>query len=400
MEITKDNVEGRIYDYLDDFSHYDTEDSDGYTYDEFIDMVADEYNPRVGVPFRSVFHVAVGTDSDGYTVPEFLVLAKNEDSSMETAVEFYESHYWDHKPEDYETEDEYWDVRPEFSVLQIIKTWSINEWIDEFAPDAKNKEEDEGTMDENKEKLHEARVATKMKAIQLLRKTARDQVEFTATHWPDDRDMIRVARQDAKKLNEAADLIKDNNFEAAYNKLEQLDTAVREEVPIEVFNFLKRATKSVAMSEQKEKDIKAGQIESLECDGKCKDGTVTPVGHTEATCEKEETVKEQKIDDTKLKGIEKDLSGIENKQKNAKRLSVESKEEKFETGVMEIKKLKEILSKIKNKIESDYEKNPTKNGAAFSGKIAVCNKHIARLNAISEYLDLMSAELAYGTKKE
>lgn len=251
--------------------------------------------------------------------------------------------------------------------------------------------------------INEARVVTKRRAIQLLRKAAKNQVEFAATHWPDDRDMIQLSKTDAKKLNDAADLISGGNFNDAYSKLERLDTAVREEVPIEVFNFLERNTKSDGFQESKIKEqkekIEAGQISSMECDNKCQDGEVSVTGHTEKTCnkcEKKTTVEEQKIEDVKLKSIEKDLSDKENIAKNSPKLKVEAAtSERFETGVVEIDKLRKILSNIKSKLAGDYNKNPS-DGVKYSVQLARWQKHWRNLVAVSDYLEEMSVELAYG----
>jgi hypothetical protein len=171
---------GGIMAFLDDFSHYDTEDSDGYTEQEFIDSVNEEYRGTEPISMsrtRKIFHLGVGTSEDGYVVPEFMVLARNADSAMESAVEYYESHLWEHNREDYESDDEYWDAQPEFSALQVVKTYSIDEWLNEFSEKIEGEENGDEVLEQTA-KIDDTKLKDAENGIDKIEKTQENTPEI------------------------------------------------------------------------------------------------------------------------------------------------------------------------------------------------------------------------------
>jgi ribosomal protein L32E len=54
----------------------------------------------------------------------------------------------------------------------------------------------------------------------------------------DEEDMLRMYREDLKDLKKIRTLIKNRKFKEAWKKARGLDTAVREEIPDNVYEFL------------------------------------------------------------------------------------------------------------------------------------------------------------------
>ena len=66
-----------------------------------------------------------------------------------------------------------------------------------------------------------------------------DEVESVgAIDFPDDPNMIVTYRNDANELRKAATMIEDEEYDEALEHLEMLDTALRDEVPDNVWTFL------------------------------------------------------------------------------------------------------------------------------------------------------------------
>lgn len=215
--------------FLDDFSHYDTEDSDGYTEQEFIDMMDEEYRPRVGLQSRKVFHLAVGTDSDGYVVPEFMVLARNADSAMEVAVEYYQSHLWQHDIEDYETEDEYWDAQPEFSALQVVKEYSIDEWLNEFTEKIEGEDDGDEVLEQTEKVVDDTKLKDAESGIDKIEKVQKNTPEIKVENK-------KITISEFKKLLSEAPKVN-------YEELNKIEDKMRSEVLSAPVSVLKKVAR-------------------------------------------------------------------------------------------------------------------------------------------------------------
>jgi hypothetical protein len=76
----------------------------------------------------------------------------------------------------------------------------------------------------------------KAMADRLRRATVR--YENRNMKWAEDREDARMIRADVKKLNKLAYWIENGEFEKAIHTMGLLDTAVRDEIPVTVYNFV------------------------------------------------------------------------------------------------------------------------------------------------------------------
>ena len=110
----------------------------------------------------------------------------------------------------------------------------------------------------------------KISAARMVKDAAQDRIDFARNEFPDDDNSLELATEDAKALNKIADMILHADYEMAYNSIEDLDTAVRDEIPQLVYAFLDRMTGSVGKFYEG-KVIK----ESIEGKSFCVTGTFT-----------------------------------------------------------------------------------------------------------------------------
>jgi hypothetical protein len=87
-------------------------------------------------------------------------------------------------------------------------------------------------------------ILNRLKAAALVEKTAEQQHDLVLSRSSGDKEVTGLANNDYMDLMRVAALIKRGAFNEAYEKLNSLDTAVRDEVPQEVYRFLDRKTRS------------------------------------------------------------------------------------------------------------------------------------------------------------
>ncbi len=86
-------------------------------------------------------------------------------------------------------------------------------------------------------------ILNRLKAAGLVEKTAKQQHDLVLSR-SSDKEVTGLANNDYMDLMRVAALIKRGAFDEAYEKLNSLDTSVRDEVPQEVYRFLDRKTGS------------------------------------------------------------------------------------------------------------------------------------------------------------
>jgi hypothetical protein len=115
----------------------------------------------------------------------------------------------------------------------------------------------------------------KISAARLLRQVAKDRVDFARNEFPDDASSLELAQSDFRDLNRIASMIEYADYNMAYNKIGDLDTAVRDEIPQLVYAFLDRMTGSVGKFYESKEIFEMLLKESIEGKSFCITGTLS-----------------------------------------------------------------------------------------------------------------------------
>lgn len=77
------------------------------------------------------------------------------------------------------------------------------------------------------------------KLIDTMQKAA--EAKFAQAKKQTEADMMAMYAADARDMFKIAEMMQDGNYEAARTKADRMDTAARDEIPEEVYNFLMKA---------------------------------------------------------------------------------------------------------------------------------------------------------------